>query len=141
MELLLKREPSEEDHTFGQLFVDGIYQCETLEDVIREVPGVPVTSWKIAGETAIPAGRYGVSIDYSPHFECEMPIIEDVPGFIGVRIHPGNTAKDTEGCILVGRMRLVDALGESRLAFDAFFDRLKTAISNGEDVVLTVINP
>jgi len=141
MKLLLKREPSEGDHTFGQLFVDGAYQCETLEDVIREVSGEPVEAWKIVGKTAIPAGTYAVTISFSPHFQCNMPLINAVPGFAGVRIHPGNTSADTEGCVLVGDTRQSDSIGESRAAFESLYQELNAEIESGGAVSLTICNP
>jgi len=80
--------------TLGQLVIDGKFFCHTLEDVVRPV--------KIPGQTAIPAGMYDVDITYSPHFKTDLPLVKDVPGFEGIRIHAGNTDADTEGCILVG---------------------------------------
>ena len=124
--------------TIGRLFVDGVPECVTLEDVVREVPGQPVASWKVFGKTAIPRGVYQVRISMSPHFGRELPELLDVPGFEGVRIHPGNTAADTEGCILVGTARAVDSIAQSRIAFDALFPKLQAAISAGEGVVIEI---
>jgi hypothetical protein len=84
--------------------IDGgawIRLCWTLEDVIREVPGQPVENWKIFGETAIPSGTYQALLNFSQHFQRDLPELLNVPGYAGVRIHGGNTAVDTEGCILV----------------------------------------
>ena len=72
-----------------------------LEDQVREVVGEPVSEWKVPGKTAIPAGRYKVLITFSNRFQKLMPQLMDVPGFTGVRIHAGNTAADTEGCLLL----------------------------------------
>jgi hypothetical protein len=80
--------------TIGKMYIDGIDTCYTLEDVVREE--------KIYGETAIPTGTYKVIINFSNRFQQLMPLLLDVPEFEGVRIHPGNTDKDTHGCILVG---------------------------------------
>src|SRR5437588_5321023 len=93
----------------------------SLEDVVR-ADGV-----KIPHETAIPAGRYTVDITFSPRFNRDLPLLLNVQGFLGIRIHPGNTANDTEGCILVGRHRAGNAITESRAAFDALFPKLETA--------------
>ena len=79
--------------TLGKMYIDGVDMCYTLEDVVREE--------KVYGETAIPAGRYRVDVTYSNRFQCDMPLVLDVPNFEGIRIHPGNTDKDTHGCILV----------------------------------------
>jgi len=85
--------------TIGELLIDGKHECHTLEDVVR-ADGV-----KVYGETAIPPGVYSVDITYSPRFKRDLPLLIGVQNFIGIRIHPGNTASDTEGCILVGQGR------------------------------------
>ena len=139
MQLTVEREPSTEESTPGSLFVNGVFECFTLEDVVREVPGVKVVDWKIAGRTAIPAGTYQVGIDFSNRFGKDMPHLLDVPGFDGVRIHSGNTSADTEGCILLGQNRNgLDEVINSRPAFNAFFPKLQQAINNGEQVSITV---
>lgn len=126
MELLLQREKSSAQSTQGKLFVDGAFECHTLEDPVRDK--------KIFGQTAIPAGRYHVEITWSDHFGKLLPLIEHVANFDGVRIHSGNTASDTEGCILVGRVRGKDCVSESRLAMKALFDKLDKA----DDIWLTI---
>lgn len=83
------------DCQIGEMLIDGVHFAYTLEDVTRDV--------KIYGETAIPAGEYDVIVDYSNHFAKELPHILNVKGFDGVRIHGGNSAKDTLGCILIGK--------------------------------------
>lgn len=121
MNLTLIREPSTAHSTPGTLLVDDKFECYTLEDVVRAA--------KIAGETAIPAGTYKVIIDMSNRFKRLLPLVVDVPGFAGIRIHPGNTDKDTEGCILVGTSRSKDFVGNSRVAFDALFKKMQAAKS------------
>jgi len=127
MELEVKRGPSLQGATLGDLYVDGVHECFTLEDVAREVPGAPVESWKVPGETAIPCGRYRVIIDHSAHFGRDLPHILDVPGFTGVRIHSGNSAADTEGCILVGQTKEANLIYQSRAAFAALFEKMQAA--------------
>lgn len=117
----------------GRLYIDGVYQCDTLEDVERPA--------KIAGETAIPRGTYKVIIDYSNRFKKEMPHVLDVPGFTGVRIHSGNTQQDTEGCILVGKTLGTNPprVYASRNTFDALFPKIKDALSkDSQGVVLEI---
>jgi hypothetical protein len=144
MRLLLHRYDLRERVTLGTLAADGVYVCHTLEDAVREPydgsvkDGVPVATWKIPGETAIPAGDYRVGITYSQRFRREMPILLDVPGFTGVRIHAGNTHADTEGCILVGRRVVGETIVESRLAFAKLFDMLDSALDAGDDVWITI---
>ncbi len=98
MELTLKRIYQGEDYTIGRLSIDGRYFCDTLEDKVRDLPA----ETKIPGKTAIPAGIYKVEVTYSPKFGRKLPLLLDVPFFSGIRIHRGNTAVDTSGCILVG---------------------------------------
>lgn len=124
MTLRLIREPSVKDVTLGSLYVNGVWFSWCLEDAIREVPGQPVSAWKVPGQTAIPAGRYRVVINRSQRFNRMLPQLLDVPGFSGVRIHPGNTIEDTEGCLLLGYDRFAGAVGRSRAACEALLAKL-----------------
>jgi hypothetical protein len=117
--LRLIREPTVDGATLGVLFVDGVFQCFTLEDPIREQLGVPVEVWKRPGETAIPAGCYEVTVTWSPRFQRNLPELRAVPGFSGIRIHTGNRSADTAGCILVGFQRAHAVIQQSRPAFAA----------------------
>ncbi len=99
MKLTLKRTYKAPDYTIGHLYIDGQYFCDTLEDTVRDL----TREKKNPGQTAIPAGTYHVLVTYSPKFKRKLPILVNVPMFTGIRIHRGNTAKDTEGCILVGK--------------------------------------
>src|SRR5687768_3279682 len=119
MELRVKRTDFSEQSTIGEMSVDGKFECYTLEDKVRPV--------KIMGKTAIPSGRYGVIIDFSQRFQRQLPLLLNVPNFEGVRIHPGNTSENTEGCILVGKTKEENFVGQSRAAFDQLFEKLKTA--------------
>ena len=140
MNLLLKRKPSLENSTIGELSADGEFLCFTLEDVVREVSGWPVSQWKVSGKTAIPSGTYQVIITQSVRFKRELPLLVNVPGFAGVRIHPGNTSEDTEGCILVGTQVMGAAIVESRKAFQDLFERLKDAFESWDKVHITIVN-
>lgn len=130
MNLTLKREESTKHSTPGKLYVDGKFECHTLEDVVRPE--------KIKGETAIDAGTYKVIIDLSNRFKRHLPLLLDVPNFSGVRIHSGNTDRDTEGCILVGDSPAVDFLGSSRVAFDRLFSKMQNAWKANETIVITI---
>lgn len=133
MKIYIRRFEYGTNYTIGRLFVDGEYQCYTLEDKVRDT--------KIFGETAIPAGKYKVVIDYSPRFKRELPHILDVPGFEGVRIHPGNTSEDTEGCILVGKLwGGTNFIGQSRKAFEELFAKMKAAVAAKEEIELEIEN-
>ncbi len=132
MKLDLERVQKDADVTIGSLSIDGDWECWTLEDPMR-ADGV-----KIYGETAIPFGTYTVEITQSPRFKRPLPLLLDVRNFSGVRIHPGNTTADTEGCILVGLDRHAKSIGRSRLAFDALFRKLEAALKRGEPVTLEI---
>ena len=131
--LHLKRKWLTPRSTIGELFVDGVFECFILEDRYR-----PVHEKKVYGQTAIPCGVFPVKITQSPRFGRLLPLVDVVPGFEGVRIHPGNTADDTEGCLLPGRKRANDQVLESRLAFEALFDKLLKAGTVGEKITLTI---
>lgn len=137
MQLRLIREPSLDDATLGVLFVDGHFHCFTLEDSIRERPDRPVADWKIPGATAIPAGRYRLAMTPSVRFKRTLPLLLDVPGFSGCRIHAGNTTADTEGCVLVGRDRGRARVQQSRVALESLCD----ALSADDEAWITIENP
>jgi hypothetical protein len=96
MKLNLKRIYFAPTYTIGKLYVDGVKFCDVLEDKVRE-DGI-----KIYGQTAIPEGSYNVIMTMSNRFKKVLPLIQNVPNFEGIRIHAGNTAEDTHGCLLVG---------------------------------------
>lgn len=126
MNLVLKRIEFGTNYTIGRLYINSIFQCFTLEDKTRE-PGV-----KVAGETAIPYGTYKVVKDMSSRFGKMMPHILNVMGFEGVRIHSGNTDKDTEGCILLGETWAGgDFIGKSQVAFAEFDEKFTKGLLNG----------
>jgi hypothetical protein len=118
--------------TIGDLYVDGVRQCYTLEDVVRP-DGV-----KVYGETAIPSGRYRVLVTYSNRFKRDLPLLVGVPNFEGIRIHTGNTDADTYGCILVGMEKHGDTITHSAVAFAPLFTDIRDAIGKGEEVWIEV---
>jgi hypothetical protein len=120
MKLEVKRLHKTDNSTIGELTIDGKFECYTLEDKEREFV-------KIKGETAIPKGTYKVIINKSNRFKKLLPLLIGVPNFEGVRIHPGNSNHDTEGCILVGMNRSVDYITKSRKAFDSLFKKMQGA--------------
>jgi Family of unknown function (DUF5675) len=132
MKIQVIRQKFDDVCTEGEMFIDGEHECYTLEPVTR-----PADAEKIFGKTAIPYGTYNVSITFSNHFQRSLPLLADVPNFEGVRIHPGNTAADTEGCCLVGETPGRDAIGQSVSAFNKLFPKIEAAIGRGEDVTIT----
>lgn len=95
--------------TRGTLYANGVPWCVTLEDTVR-YPGI-----KIPSATAIPDGVYSITVTKSERFGCMLPLVADVPGFSGVRLHGGNTHLDTDGCILVAKNKAPDLDGELRI--------------------------
>lgn len=132
MELLVQRIAKKSDYTIGRLFVDGRYLCDTLEDKVRE-PGV-----KVPGETAIPAGRYRVIVNVSPKFGRELPRLLDVPGFDGILIHRGNSARDSAGCVLLGENKEKGRVVNSTPYEVRLTKLIKEAIQRGEEVWICV---
>lgn len=147
MDLFLNRDQSEQGATISNFYLDRDdvrWYCFMLEDEIRP-PGV-----KIPGETAIPAGRFQVLITLSQKFKRYLPLLVSVPGFDGIRIHPGNTAADTRGCLLPGFTRDEDSIRRSRDAFDALMNYIATITGHDEwgpvwtlreDTFITITNP
>ena len=147
MELILKRIAKRKTYTIGRLCIreqiadeysTGIedhYFCDTLEPTWRDYAN---GAYKVKGRSAIPEGRYAVVISYSPRFKQWLPILLGVPKFEGIRIHAGNTAKDTEGCILVGKNKLVGQVVDSRIWLHRLKQKIVEAKDRGEAVWITV---
>lgn len=134
MEMRLTRKEYTEISTIGDLGVDRRFECYTLEDRVRPPGG------KVFGKTAVPPGRYEVVIDWSNRFQGMMPHILNVPMFEGVRIHAGNAAENTEGCVLVGLGKEKDYIRESRIAFNRLFAKMETAKGAGERIFLEIVD-
>ena len=101
MELTLHRTKKRKHYTMGTLSIEGEHFCDTLEPTWRDI-GPHGKGIKIPGKTAIPEGRYALYVTRSPKFNAWLPLLRQVPNFVGIRIHAGNTVEDTAGCILVG---------------------------------------
>lgn len=140
MEIRVIRQIFNDDCTIGTMTIDGEpdFSVFSLEDAYREIEGQPVSSWKIQNMTAIPKGRYQVDNTYSNHFSKYLPLIENVPGFTGVRIHGGNTSGDTEGCILLGMQHGDRSLIRSQEAMQLFIPYLHHALSTGDDCFISI---
>ena len=135
MELLLTRTTLTPDETHGTLSIDGVHACCTLEDTVRP-PGI-----KILHETAIPAGRYAVTITKSQRWGVLLPWVDVGQGWTGVRIHAGNTTADTSGCILVGLSHTDHTSLSSRLALAKVQGALARALANGEACWIIIVTP
>ena len=137
MELKVIREKFTDNSVTGRLLINGLFYCFTLEDRDRYLE--KDAELKVAGASAIPIGRYEVVVNYSPRFQRNLPLLLNVPGFEGVRIHSGNTPEDTEGCILLGKTRDVDYVGQSRAAFNEVFEAIQTALGRNEAVFISIV--
>ena len=154
MKLTIERRWPKVTYTIGRLYIDGIYYCNTLEDYDRGLRQSDqlrdIQRRKIAGETAIPKGTYEVAMNVtSPKYAgvawyynfCrgKMPRLKDVPGFDGILIHPGTSALDTKGCILVGKNTKVGKLTDSRACFMEVYKLMKEAADHGEKITIEIV--
>lgn len=123
----IKRKTFTDRSTTGDLFLDGVFFCHTLEDKVRiDDPLTSIDeSVKIPHKTAISTGTYKLIMNFSPKFGCIMPRLLDVPGFTGILIHRGNSPNDTWGCILVGDELGDDTIRKSTIAFNRLYAKLQ----------------
>lgn len=152
MEILVERKWKKEGYTIGKMYVDGVFFCNTLEDKDRglnnDMPLQDINNKKIYGQTAIPTGTYEVKMTYSTKFASRawakkyggrVPELLNVKGFSGVRVHPGNTASDTLGCILVGKNDIKGKVTNSTSYYYKLLDEYVVPASNkGEKIVLSI---
>lgn len=152
MKLLLKRIALRPAYTIGKLYVDGKYICDTIEDCVRDVNKngrFDNGEKKIYGETAIPYGKYEVTLKVkSPKYSQRpayswcggyLPRLLNVPDFDGILIHAGNTAKDSAGCIIVGENMVVGKVLNSMYTLqNKLYPMLKRASSNGEKIIIAI---
>ena len=154
MKILVDRKWKKDAYTIGKLYVDSMFFSNTLEDKDRDLANSmsleEIKKKKKAGETAIPTGTYKVRMDIvSPKYSksswyvkncngARMPRLKDVPGYDGVLIHAGNTAKDTEGCILVGKNDVKGMVTKSKDYFLKLYNIMYTAYKKGENIEITI---
>lgn len=154
MKLLVDRRWKKPTYTIGRFYVDDVLFCNTLEDKDRGLKQTDsesfIKSRKVAGETAIPTGTYGVAMNItSPKYanvswfwklcQGKMPRLLSVPGFDGILVHTGSTALDTKGCILVGKNTKVGQLTESKATFEKLYKKMKAAADKGEEITIEII--
>ena len=152
MEVKVKRIARRDNYTIGKMYVNGEYVCDTLEDTDRGLTSkmsvAQISGMKVHGETAIPTGRYLVDMKtVSPRFggrpqyqfcKGRLPRLCNVPAYQGVLVHCGNTANDTEGCILVGENKAVGQVLNSTATFRKIYTMLKAADERGERIWITI---
>lgn len=130
-------------YTISRLYVNGeLFGCNTLEDTDRglrqDMALDEIKKIKVYGETAIPSGSYECVYTYSTRFKKMLPLLLNVPGFDGIRIHSGNSAKDTLGCILVGKNDKKGWISNSRFWTDKLIQTMKTAWDRKEKVTIKI---
>ena len=135
MKLRVERLWKKPAYTVGRLFVDGKFFCNTLEVTVRDLSNEK----KVYGKTAIPYGEYKVVYNWSPKFGRNLPRLLNVPAFEGILIHPGNTADDSAGCILVGRNTEVGRLTESRYTSDKLNVLIEDVQRGGESITIEIV--
>ena len=142
MEILVVRYHKKPTYTIGKMYINGMYFCDTLEDTDRgladSMPLSQIQKQKRYGDTAIPTGRYLVELTASPRFGRVLPILIGVKCFDGIRIHRGNTAEDTLGCILVGENKAVGKVLNSANTEQRLMDALRQT-QHGEKIYCTVV--
>ena len=142
MEIRINRIARKEDYTIGKLYINGTYFCDTLEDTDRGLADTmqvnEILANKLKGITAIPTGKYDVILTFSPRFKRVLPLLLNVKGFEGIRIHPGNTAEDTEGCLLVGENKEKGKVLNSRATFEKLMSILLSCEKRKEQVTITI---
>jgi hypothetical protein len=143
MEIEIKRLYKKENYTIGKVYIDGKYFSESLEDKERGLSSdmslEEIKKIKVKGETAIPAGTYQVLYTYSPKFKRMLPLINNVKGFDGIRVHSGNTAKDSLGCVLLGFNKEKGKVLQSRDTCNKFYKIIEDAITKrGEAITLKI---
>lgn len=139
MRLTLIRKWNKKDYCIGDLYVDGKWFANVLEDTDRGLDDSmsveEILKKKIKDNTAIPTGIYSVKITYSPKYKKLMPLVDNVKGYSGIRIHSGNTHKDTSGCLLVGKNKEVGKVLESRKTFNALY---KILTETKENIIIDI---
>lgn len=142
MKLKLERRFPRDTYTIGKLFIDGKYFCDTLEDKDRDLNKngrFDNGETKVYAETAIPYGTYNIAVTYSPKFKRELPLLLNVPHFEGIRIHRGNTALDSAGCILVGENSQVGKVLNSTPYEERLTKMMKEASARGESITIDIV--
>ena len=138
MEILVKRLYKNSAYTIGKMYIDGQYLCDTVEDCDRglkqSMTSQQIAVKKVYGTTAIPTGRYKVTLTFSNKFKRVLPLVNDVIGFLGIRIHAGNTAEDSLGCIIVGENKIKGGVVNSKVTLE----RLMAKLTGQTNILLTI---
>lgn len=140
--LRVERKWKKKDYTIGNLYINDVFFSNILEDTVRglrqDMTPEEIQKIKVYGETAIPSGKYEVCITMSSRFRCPLPLLVNVPGYEGVRIHAGNTARDTHGCLLPGKNDGVGRVSNSRATMAILQKRMEDTIARGGKVFIEI---
>ena len=143
MEIQVNRIARKDGYTIGRMSLNGVYFCDTLEDTDRGLNAAmsldEILSKKRKGITAIPTGKYDVILTFSPRFKRVLPLLLNVKGYEGVRIHAGNTAEDTEGCLLVGENKERGKVLNSRATLEKLMSVLLECEKRKEKISITIV--
>lgn len=149
MELRVRRIALKENYTIGKMYIDGEYFCDVLEDRVRDLEN----QVKVPNNTAIPYGTYEITLDvkstkysdfnkypWAKEYNGYLPRLTNVPLFLGILIHPGNTEHDSSGCLLVGENKVVGKVINSKTTFERLMkEHLLPANKRGEKINITIV--
>jgi len=143
MDILVERLWKKTNYTIGKVYINNQYFCDTLEDTDRGLSNdmslEEIKNKKVYGKTAIPSGLYTILYTYSPKYKRLMPLVDNVKGFSGIRIHSGNSAEDSLGCILLGFNKEKGKVLQSRDTCNKFYKLIEEAIyKKGEAITLKI---
>ena len=142
MELRLERKYRNNNYCIDKLYINGKYFSDALEDPDRGLTNnmslEEIKKIKIKDNTCIPYGTYNVTITYSPRFKRNLPLINNVKGFEGIRVHNGNTPQDSSGCVLLGFNKIKGQVIDSKVTVNKFIDIVQKALNKGEKVTITI---
>ena len=142
MKLTLIRKYRCNNYCIDKLYINDIYFSDVLEDPDKGLQDSmsleEIQKIKIKGNTCIPYGTYNITITYSPRFKKNLPLLNNVKGFDGIRIHSGNTPQDTEGCLLLGFNKVKGQVIDSRITTDKLIAQIQQALNKGEKVTITI---
>ena len=142
MKLRLERKYRSSNYCIDKLYINNEYFSDALEDPDRGLTDTmsleEIQKIKIKGNTCIPYGTYDIIITYSPRFKKNLPLLNNVKGFDGIRIHSGNKPQDTEGCLLPGFNKIKGQVVDSRVTTDKLIAQIQQALNKGEKVTITI---
>ena len=143
LHVTLIRKYRKEKYTIGQLYENGVFLCNTMEDRDRglnnNMSASAILKIKVPNETAIPTGTYKIVVSESPKFHRELIEVVGVPGFVGIRVHRGNSERDSSGCILPGINSEKGKVTDSTKYEELLTKKVKAAMARNEECYLTII--